>query len=237
MPRIADALPHAPSPPPRSRLRSPAPDWLQRPASAALITLGVHALMLLWLLTGDRQRLPPADDTALQIEWIRRAQEAPPVPPMPQAPRRTQRDPRVRSAAVDLAPEPPPANAVDERAARADAALEAAPSVRPLSAQLGAFVREGAPAARYERGPLDRPAQALPGRGEAFVEGFHVREEVSPADRVQAVLSLVGLGGGGGITCADLRRKMVSNISDTERRKLMDDERRICRRGQAGTFR
>jgi hypothetical protein len=40
-----------------------------------------------------------------------------------------------------------------------------------------------------------------------------------------------------GATCADLRRKMVSDISDAERRKLINDERRICRRGQAGTFR
>ncbi|SDD62602.1 hypothetical protein [Aquimonas voraii] len=237
MPRIADALPHAPSPPPRTRLRRPAPAWLQRPASAVGIALGVHALMLLWLLAGDRQRLPAAEDTPLQVEWIRRATEAPPVPPMPQAPTRTERDTRVRSAAVDVAPEPPPTNAVDERAASANEPMEPAPIARSLAAQIGAFAGEGTSTTQYERGPLDRPAQVLPGRGEAFAEGFHVREEVSPADRVQAVLSLVGLGAGGGATCADLRRKMVSGISDAERRTLIDDERRLCRRGQAGTFR
>lgn len=234
MPRIADALPHAPSPPPRTRLRRPAPAWLQRPASAVGIALGVHALMLLWLLAGDRQRLPAAEDTPLQIVWIRRPAETLPVPPMPQAPTRTERDTRVRSAAVDLAAEPPPANAVDELAASADEALDRPLPARPLSAQIGAFVREGAPAAQYERGPLDRPGQALPGRDEAFVEGLHVRAELSPQDMVQAVGRFFGAGGA---TCADLRRKMVSDISEAERRKLIDDERRLCRRGQAGTFR
>jgi hypothetical protein len=237
MPRIADALPHAPSPPPRSRLQSPAPAWLQRPASAAAITVGVHALMLLGLLAGDRQRLPSAEDTPLQIEWIRRASEVPPIPPMPEAPRRSAPDTRPRLTAVDRGPAPPPASAASGVAEEQAESADTAPSARPLSAQIGAFVREGAPAAQYERGPLDRPAQALPGREEAFAEGFYVREEVSPADRVQAVLSLVGLGAGGGATCADLRRKMVSDISDAERRKLIHDERRICRRGQAGTFR
>ena len=237
MPRIADALSHTPSPPPRSRLRRPAPVWLQRPASAAAITLGVHGLMLLWLLAGDRQRLPASDDTPLQVEWIRRASEVPPIPPMPEAPRRAAPDPRARSAAANRPPAPPLATAADASAAEDAASDSASPSARPLSAQIGAFVREGAPAAQYQRGPLDRPAQVLPGREQAFVEGFYVREEVSPADRVQAVLSLVGLGAGGGATCADLRRKMVSNISDAERRKLINDERRICRRGQAGTFR
>lgn len=234
MPRIADALPRAPSAPPRSRLRAPPPAWLQRPASAVGVALGVHALMLLWLLTGDQQRLPVAEDTPLQVEWIRRAAEPPPVPPMPQAPRRTERDARVRSAAVDRAVEPPPANAVDELAARTDEAPEAPPTARPLSAQLGAFAREGAAATQYERGPLDRPGQALPGRGEAFADGFHVRAELSPQDMVNAVGRFFGAGGA---TCADLRRKMVSDISDAERRALIDDERRLCRRGQAGTYR
>jgi hypothetical protein len=233
MPRLADALHRAPNPPLRSRLQRPLPDWLQRPAGAGALTLGVHALMLLWLLAGDRQNLPPATEEALQIEWIVRTPVASPIPPMPVAPARPA-DSRVPSAAVTPARSPQPALAVDEAPA-----LDAPPPgpARPLSAQIGAFVREGAPAAQYERGPLDRPSQVLPGRGEAIVEGFHVREELSPSDRVQMVLSLVGLGGGGGATCADLRRKMVSDISDEERRKLIDDERRICRRGQAGTFR
>jgi len=121
--------------------------------------------------------------------------------------------------------------------ASALAALPPLGAVRQLVEQIGAFVRDGAPAAQYEHGPLDRPSQVQPVRGEAFVEGFHVREELSPSDRVQMALSLVGLGGGGGATCADLRRKMASDISDEERQKLIHDERRICRRGQAGTYR
>lgn len=234
MPRLADALHRAPNPPPRSRLQRPLPDWLQRPIGAGALTLGVHALMLLWLLAGDRQSLPPAAEEALQIEWIVRTPAASTIPPMPVAPVRPA-DSRVRSAAVTPARSPQPLLEVEEAPA-----LDAPPPprpARPLSAQIGAFVREGAPAAQYERGPLDRPSQVLPGRGEAFVDGFHVREALSPSDRAQRVLSLVGLGGGGGATCADLRRKMVSDISDEERRKLIDDERRICRRGQAGTFR
>ncbi len=234
MPRIADALHRMPHPPPRSRLRRPLPAWLQRPIAAVGLTLAVHVLMLLWLLAGDRQSLPTADSTPLQIQWIQRVPEQFPIPPMPQAPARGS-VPRVRSAAVTPVRSSQPVLEVVEAPP-----LETPPSpgpARPLSAQIGAFVREGAPAAHYERGPLDRPAPTLPGGGEAIVEGFHVREEASPADRVQMVLSLVGLGSGGGITCTDLRRKMASDISDAERRKLIHDERRICRRGQAGTFR
>lgn len=232
MPRLADALHRAPNPPPRSRLQRPLPDWLQRPTGAGALTVGVHALMLLWLLAGDRQSLPPAAQDALQIEWIPRTPVASTVPPMPVAPARPAEAP-VRSAAVTPARSPQPALEVMEAPA-----LDAPPPpgpARPLSAQIGAFVRESAPAAQYERGPLDRPAQVLPGREEAFAEGFHVREEISPSDVVGAVSGF--LFGRIGATCEDLRRKMVSDISDAERRKLINDERRICRRGQAGTYR
>lgn len=232
MARIADALHRAPHPPPTSRLRRPLPEWLQRPPGAAALTLAVHVLMLLWLLAGDRQALPTAEPTTLQVEWIRATPAQFPIPPMPSAPVRGAL-PRVRSAAVTRVAEAAPDSRVEEAALDAPVPAPA----RSLSAQIGAFVRDGTPAANYERGPLDRPAQILPGRGEAFVEGFHVREETSPSDVVQTVLGLVGLGNAGGITCADIRRKMVSDISDAERRKLIHDERRICRRGQAGTFR
>lgn len=207
------------------------PAWVQHPLGAAGITLAVHGLMLLWLLAGDRQSLPASEPEALQVEWIRREAVSFPIPAMPEAPART-RVTRVRSEAVTRVPEP----AADSRVDEAPGEPESAP-LRPLSAQVGEFARAQNSASTFQRGPLDRPAQALPGRGEAFVEGFHVREEVSPSDRVQMVLSLVGLGGGGGASCADLRRKITSDISDEERRKLVDDERRICRRGQAGTYR
>lgn len=233
MPRIADALHRAPNPPPVSRLRQPLPEWMQRPLGAAALTLGVHALMLLWLLASDRQRLPIAETTALQIEWIRHTPDSLPIPPMPQAPPRSERS-RVRSPAVTPVVQAAPESEVAEAAIEPPA--DPGPA-RPLSAQMGAFIREQPTGSSFERGPLDRPAQALPGRGEAFVEGFHVREETSPSGAVQAVLGLVGLGNAGGITCADIRRKMVSGISDAERRKLIHDERRICRRGESGTFR
>jgi hypothetical protein len=232
MPRLADALHRAPNPPPRSRLRRPLPVWLQQPLGAGALTLGVHALILLWLLAGDRQSLPAAAREALLVEWIALASVEAPIPPMPIAPARTA-DARVRSAAVTPARSPQPTLEVEEATA-IDTPPAAGPA-RPLSAQLGAFVREGNPAAQYERGPLDRPAQVLPGREEAFVEGFHVREEPSPADVVGAVSGF--LFGRIGATCADLRRKMVSDISDAERRKLINDERKLCRRGEAGTIR
>lgn len=233
MPRLADALARAPNPPPVSRLSRPLPDWLQHPVGAVAVTLGVHVLMLLWLLAGDRQSLPSVVETPLQVEWIRRAPDQFPIPPMPQAPARSAAA-RVRSAAVTRVPEAAAESRVEEAALDP---VELPVPARPLSAQIGAFAREGAPAAHYERGPLDRPAPTLPGGAEAIVEGFYVHKEASPADRVQMVLGLVGLGSGGGITCSDLRRKMVSDISEAERRKLINDERRICRRGQADTFR
>lgn len=206
---------------------------MQRPLGAAALTLGVHALMLLWLLASDRQRLPAAETTALQIEWIQHTPDNLPIPPMPQAPSRSERV-RVRSPAVTPVIQPAPDSEVTEAAIEP---LANPGPARSLSAQMGAFTRQPSTGSSFERGPLDRPAQTLPGRSEAFVEGFHVREETSPADAVQAVLGLVGLGNAGGITCGDIRRKMVSDISDAERRKLIHDERRICRRGERGTFR
>jgi hypothetical protein len=229
MPRLADALHRAPNPPPRSRLRRPLPDWLQHPLGAAGITFAVHGLMLLWLLAGDRQSLPAGEPEALQVEWIRREAVSFPIPAMPEAPART-RATRVRSEAVTRVPEPAADSSVEEAALAPDPA-----PTRPLSTQVGAFAREQNTASTFQRGPLDRPAQALPGRGEAFVEGFHVREEISPADVVGAVSGF--LFGRIGATCEDLRRKMVSDISDAERRKLINDERRLCRRGQASTIR
>jgi hypothetical protein len=206
---------------------------------AALLTALLHLLLLAWLLQAGRLRsldadVDNADTSTLWVEWIERDPEAPaalPIPPMPQAPsRRTTPAPPAAGADVPIrvteaqrTDRLPPASAATQGA-------DAAPPAggRRLIDQIGAYAREPVDAHRFQRNPLE-PSVRLPGRAEAFVEGVHVRESISPQDVVQAIGRFIG--GGGGITCGDLRRKMASDISDVERRRLIDDERRLCRRG------
>jgi hypothetical protein len=205
---------------------------------AALLTGLLHLLLLAWLLQAGRLRsldadVDIADTSTLWVEWIERDPEAPvalPIPPMPQAPsRRTMPAP---AAGADVPISVTEAQRTDRLppAAAATQVGDAAPPAggRRLIDQIGAYAREPVNPNRFQRDPLE-PSVRLPGRVDAFVEGVHVRESISPQDVVHAIGRFIG--GGGGITCGDLRRKMASNISDVERRRLIDDERRLCRRG------
>lgn len=207
-------------------------------ALAVVVTAGVHMAILAWLLQAGQVR-PQADaeDHILLVEWLS-AEPAPTALPPPPAIAPT------RSSSAER-PRPPlqPELIAPALGDRPDDAIEAEPPPadaewrgRSLIGQIEGWAREGQADAPLPAADPLNPRFRLPGREEAFVDGFHVREELSPADRVQAVLSFVGLGSGGA-TCDDLRRKMRSDISDAERRKLIHDERRICRRGQAGTYR
>jgi hypothetical protein len=223
---------------PHSRRWRPA---LDGPLPAAAVTLIVHVLLLAWILQAGRPTPNAAaahQDTRLWVEWLQAEPALTEPPPMPQAPSR----PNLRSArtptAAPLAPSPTPAldssHATEPLATPADSSNLFAPGrlIDRIHAQLDDSGRVAAPA---EGASLERPPPRLPGREDAIVEGFYVREEASPADVVAMVGSLFG--GAKGATCTDLRGKIMSDISDAERRRLIDDERRICRRGRAETYR
>lgn len=208
---------------------------------AALLTLVLHLLLLAWLLQAGRLRsldadVDNADTSTLWVEWIEREPEAPaapPIPPMPPMPRAPSRRTVPAPAAGADAPISVTEAQRTDRLPPASAATQGTDAAPPeggrrLIDQIGAYAREPVDPHRFQRDPLE-PTVRLPGRAEAFVEGVHVRESISPQDVVQAIGRFIG--GGGGITCGDLRRKMASDISDVERRRLIDDERRLCRRG------
>ena len=205
-------------------------------ALAVVVTTGVHLAILAWLLQAGQVRpQAQAEDDTLLVEWLS-AEPAPAAlpPPPPIAPTAVSRPPARRQPLQPELIEP----ALGNSAANPD--IEPLPATpqwqgRSLSSQIEGWAREGqtdAPLAPSD--PLN-PRIRLPGREDAFVDGFHVREELSAADVVGMIGSF--LGATGGATCDDLRRKMRSDISDAERRRLIHDERKICRRGQAGTYR
>jgi len=217
--------------PTRSKVPATGRDWIA--PAAALATLGIHAVILAWLLM-PRLRAPVS--APLQVEWIRR-DPAPAVPPMPQAPARADS----RRARPPVAGQGPSntASPLDSTSAALESvpepALDRPPDSAVLYRHLQAEARRPGGAAAPGADPLERSLPPLPGRGEAFVEGFHVRQQATPADYVAMVGSLL-FGGYQGATCGDIRRKISSDISDAERIKLIHDERAICRRGQAGTY-
>ena len=202
---------------------------------AIVITAGVHVAILAWLLQAGqvRPRLEVEDHTLL-VEWLSAEPAPPALPPPPAiAPVRSNSPPARRQPLQPELIEPAlgnPETAPDIEPSSATPQWQG----RSLSSQIEGWAREGQDAQLAPSDPLN-PRFRLPGSEEAFVEGFHVREELSAAD----VVNMVGrfLGGGEGLTCEDLRRKMRSDISDAERRKLIHDERQICRRGQVGTYR
>ncbi|WP_395787482.1 hypothetical protein [Aquimonas sp.] len=202
---------------------------------AIVITFVVHVMILAWLLQAGQVRpRTEIEDHTLLVEWLP-ADPAPPAlpPPLAIAPTSTRSSPPQRP--------PPRPELIEPALGNPDAGPDIEPwsatpqwQGRSLSSQIEGWARDGQDAQLAPSDPLN-PRFRIPGREEAFVEGFHVREELSAAD----VVNIVGrfLGGGEGLTCEDLRRKMRSDISDAERRKLIHDERQICRRGQAGTYR
>jgi hypothetical protein len=208
-------------------------DWVG--PAAAIATLGVHLLILGWLLA-PRARAPSSPP--LQVEWIRAETQAP-VPPMPVAPPRPPRSTRAFAPTAAPTAEPQSPAATDADAELVDiepVVIEpgTAPAGEALYGQIEGFVRSREPLVLGPNDPLER-RQRLPGRAEPIVEGIRLRVQRSPADWVAIVGGLFGATGGA--TCGDIRRKIASDISDAERMKLIHDERAICRRGEAGTYR
>jgi hypothetical protein len=202
-------------------------DWIG-PAAAA-VTLAVHGLILSWLLAKPTER--PAS-APLQVEWIP-AQRLLPVPPMPQPPARP-----TRSDASSTSPRLAPTLRTPQLIAPSEAAAprqEPAPSGAALMGQLEGFARSQSDIEFGPGDPLER-TQRLPGRAEPFVPGVRLRRKLTAADWV-AIVGRGVFGATGGATCADIRRKITSDLSDVERMKLIHDEREICRRGEAGTYR
>lgn len=203
-------------------------DWIG--PAAAVATLGVHLLILGWLLT-PRARAPASPP--LQLEWIR-VESLAPVPPMPVAPAHPTHSTRaVGSTAAQTPAAQRPAVSADDAAPEISEPATA-PAGEALYGQIEGFVRSREPIVLGPNDPLER-RQRLPGRAEPIVDGIRLRVKRSPADWVAIVGGLFGATGGA--SCGDIRRKIASEISDTERMKLIHDERAICRRGYAGTYR
>lgn len=207
---------------------SPSPRLRDPRLWAGLATLLVHVLGTAWLFRHGVAR-PPApgermETPALRVEWIELT--APPAPPVPLAPGPAATRPRVDvRAAVATSATAPRAEAAH---AQDNTPVHAPEGGRSLLGQIGAGASAVVGAVELpKRDPLE-PGFRLPGRGEAFVEGFHVRAEVSVQDRVQQIGALIG--GGRYDPCPDLASRLRDARSDAERRELMDRQRRACGR-------
>lgn len=76
--------------------------------------------------------------------------------------------------------------------------------------------------------PLRDPArQRLPGRDEAFVEGFHVRDAPSVEDRLLGVAAML-FGGGRPETCDDVRQRLIGAAPGLARDMDVERLRRLC---------
>lgn len=197
--------------------REPATPGLRRTAIA--LTLVIQAVLAVFVLSQiERSNAPPDDDAALQVEWIRA--ERPPS--------RDLAPPVLSTAAIAVkVRQPPPAVSLTVSPTAPEAIAPAAlRTQRRLQDQLRGWLDTPAPPVRSVDSWRGRPAPRLPGREEAFVEGIHTRDRPSPQQRVQAITGM--LFGARDYDCADVARKMRSDITNTERRQLIEEERRMC---------
>ncbi|MCG6117752.1 MAG: hypothetical protein MEQ07_06110 [Aquimonas sp.] len=144
------------------------------------------------------------------MEWIELTTPPPALALVPApgiaSPRAEARSAATASIAIIAPPTESPAIAED-------AAVRPPAGGRSLLDHVGAGAR--AVAGRSElpkRDPLERGFR-VPGRAEAFVEGFHVRAEVSFQDRIHQIGALIG--GGRYDPCPDIASRLRDARSDT----------------------
>ncbi|MBN8428404.1 MAG: hypothetical protein J0L65_13140 [Xanthomonadales bacterium] len=208
-------------------VRPPAIPGLRR--KAVLLTLVIQVLIGAFVLSQiGRPGSSSASQESIQVEWIRAA--PPPALDLP-PPRKV--FPTVLSSVrppVTYAPDSSTA-AMVEVEVPASPPANAPPTARRLQDQLPGWLNTPAqPPSRSAEAWRGKPLPRLPGREEAFVEGIHTRDSPSPQQRVQAIAGMFL--GARPYDCDDVARKMRSNISDAERRQLIEDERRMCGRGR-----
>jgi len=148
----------------------------------------------------------------------------------PEPPPRVRPPPRLRTrpSPERATPPPTPAQAMprpaDPRGDRGAAVADA-----PEHSGRGAV----APQATFARPPSgarplrDPERQRLPGREEAIVEGFHVRETASIEDRVLGVAAFV-FGGGRPETCDDVRQRLIGAPPGLARDMDVERLQRLC---------
>ncbi|TXK64451.1 hypothetical protein [Alkalisalibacterium limincola] len=189
------------------------------------VVVALHAAVLVHVTR------PPSSDSApaalVRVDRIQLVEIAPPPPPLPV--RRPQRpapgpsaapaDARAGALQVVAAPADEAGGVAGAPAAGAD---QHAAEERPADAQ-ATFARPSAGAR-----PLREPGrQHLPGRDEAFVEGFHVREAPSLEDRVLGAAAML-FGGGRPETCDDVRQRLIGAGPGLARDMDVERLRRLC---------
>lgn len=76
---------------------------------------------------------------------------------------------------------------------------------------------------------MRNPVRArLPGREDAIVEGFHVRQQPSIEDRVLGVAAML-FGGGRPETCDDVRQRLIGAGPGLARDMDVERLRRLCK--------
>ncbi|MCX7561969.1 hypothetical protein OS176_00180 [Xanthomonadaceae bacterium XH05] len=211
----------------------------QRRTQAAVLAACIlgHLALGLWLAR-EPHHAGDADDSALEIHFIPATPAQSPTVPVPAFPVAPSRPAPARTAQHPRpTPSAPPDRPVSRIATPEIPAnlLRQPPSTARLLDAAEAAARAGlANAMPTPRDPTKRHAATVPGREQPFTpEAYVLRKEISPADVVNAVGSL--LFGGRIDQCPDTRSKIRDLVArndprgEDELRVLIDRERRLCR--------